>query len=47
MMKKRIKDELFDIKCIDMLCSYKGIDFPRPLLNKLTAKLEPDFIWVF
>lgn len=45
--KKEIKDELFDIKCIDMLCSYKGIDFPRPLLNKLTAKLEPDFIWFF
>ncbi|AOO64561.1 zonular occludens toxin domain-containing protein [Sulfurospirillum halorespirans] len=41
------KDELFEIRCIDMLCTYKGIDFPKPLLNKLTLKLEPEFIWFF
>ena len=44
---KDIKDELFEIRCIDMLCTYKGTDFPKPLLNKLTAKLEPEFIWFF
>ena len=41
------KNELFEIRCIDMLCSYKGVDFPKPLLNKLTSKLEPEFIWFF
>jgi len=41
------KNELFEIRCIDMLCTYKGIDFPKPLLNKLTLKLEPEFIWFF
>jgi len=41
------KNELFEVRCIDMLCTYKGTDFPKPLLNKLTAKLEPEFIWFF
>ena len=45
--KKEVKNELFEIRCIDMLCTYKGVDFPKPLLNKLTLKLEPDFIWFF
>lgn len=44
---KEIKNELFEIRCIDMLCTYKGTNFPKPLLNKLTAKLEPEFIWFF
>ena len=40
-------DELFNIRCFDMLCNYKGTDFPKPLFNKLTKKLSPDFIWFF
>lgn len=44
---KEIKDELFEIRCIDMLCTYKGTDFPKPLLNKLTTNLKPEFIWFF
>jgi len=42
-----IKDELFNIRCVDMLCNYNGIDFPKPLFNKVTKKLSPDFIWFF
>jgi hypothetical protein len=41
------EDELFNIRCVDILCNYNGIDFPKPLFNKLTKKLSPDFIWFF
>lgn len=44
---KEIKDKLFEIRCFDMLCSYQGVDFPKPLLNKLMAKIEPEFMWFF
>jgi len=40
-------DELFVIDCFDMLCNYKGSNFPKPLFNKLTKTLSPDFIWFF
>ena len=42
-----VLDELFEIRCFDMLCNYKGVDFPKPLFNKITTKLTPDFIWFF
>jgi len=41
------EDELFVIDCFDMLCNYKGTDFPKPLFNKITRELSPDFIWFF
>lgn len=40
-------DSLFVIHCVDMICTYKDTDFPKPLFNKLTQKLSPDFIWFF
>lgn len=41
------QDQLFEVRCFDMLCNYKGVDFPKPLFNKITTKLSPDFIWFF
>lgn len=38
---------LFDIKCVDMLCNYNDVDFPKPLLNKIMKKTPPDFQWFF
>ncbi len=40
-------DSLFEIRCVDMICTYKDTDFPKPLFNKLTQKLAPEFIWFF
>lgn len=40
-------DSLFEIRCVDMICTYKDIDFPKPLFNKLTQKIAPEFIWFF
>lgn len=38
---------LFDIRCVDMLCTYEKTDFPKPLLNKILNKTTPDFVWFF
>ena len=38
---------LFDIKCVDMLCNYNDVDFPKPLLNKIMKKTPPEFQWFF
>lgn len=40
-------DSLFVIHCVDMICTYKDTDFPKPLFNKLTQKIAPEFIWFF
>lgn len=40
-------DSLFVIHCVDMICTYKDTDFPKPLFNKLTQKTAPEFIWFF
>lgn len=40
-------DLLFVIHCVDMICTYKDTDFPKPLFNKLTQKTAPEFIWFF
>jgi len=38
---------LFDIKCIEALCRYDGVDFPRLLLTKITRDTKPDFVTSF
>lgn len=38
---------LFDIKCIEALCRYNGVDFPRTLLTKITRDTKPDFVTSF
>ena len=38
---------LFDIKCIEALCRYDGVDFPRTLLTKITRDTKPDFVTSF
>lgn len=41
------KSMLFDIRCVDMLCTYQNVDFPKPLLNKIIKKTPPEFIWFY
>jgi len=38
---------LFDIKCIEALCRYNEVDFPRLLLTKITRDTKPDFVTSF
>jgi len=38
---------LFDIKCIQSLCRYNEVDFPRLLLTKITRDTKPDFVTSF
>lgn len=38
---------LFDVKCIEALCRYDGVDFPRALLTKITRDTKPDFVTSF
>lgn len=45
--KNDTKQILFDISCVDMLCTLSGVDFPKPLLNKILLKTEPEFQWFF
>lgn len=41
------KDELFKVICIAMRCNYNGIDFPKPLLNRLAFQYPNNFLWSF
>lgn len=38
---------LFDIKCIESLCRYNDVDFPRSLLTKVTRDTKPDYVTSF
>lgn len=38
---------LFDIKCVEALCRYNDVDFPRILLTKVVRDTKPDFVTSF
>ncbi|MDD3462458.1 MAG: zonular occludens toxin domain-containing protein [Sulfurospirillaceae bacterium] len=39
--------KLFDIRCVDLLCSYDNVSFPKPLFSKIIKDTPPEFIWFF
>jgi len=43
--EKEIKNMLFEIRCINMQCSYNGVEFPKPILNILARDYDPPFLW--